>query len=271
MKTTITPKMAKEFLKNNAINRNLNENNLTFLENEIITGRFEYNGESIIIASDGGLLDGQHRLQAVVNAGIPIIANLVQGVNSNTMGTIDTGRARTSSDLFHIQGTANSVVKSASSRKIMELCGLNKRKYKISNNSIYDFYISNHEEIDYLINRFHTTSRSKILTHSLAVALAYILSIKSNFEDIEITANYIDEILTGEFKTGNNTPLLIRNRIISSKISNTSKLPANLIRNIVINGYNSYFNVRNIKNLSSHHYASPDMSTEITYIQDREG
>ncbi|MDP2620568.1 MAG: hypothetical protein Q8P46_10395, partial [Hyphomicrobiales bacterium] len=68
----ITPELAREWLeKTNRKNRPLSELKWTAYAVDMLEGRWQYNGDAIRFGSDGVLLDGQHRLMACVEAGIP--------------------------------------------------------------------------------------------------------------------------------------------------------------------------------------------------------
>jgi len=95
----ITPERAKELLANNPINRDVNKANLLFLKKQLTDGKWLLNGETIKVASDGTLLDGQHRLIACAESGIPMPSLFIANVQKETMHTIDTGRNRRGCDV----------------------------------------------------------------------------------------------------------------------------------------------------------------------------
>lgn len=104
----ITRELALEWLKKNALNRAVRRGNLQRLINALKSGTWDHcNGETIVFADDGSLMDGQHRLQAVVETGIPITSLVVWGVEARKMGTIDTGSMRGMGDYFAMAGYKN--------------------------------------------------------------------------------------------------------------------------------------------------------------------
>ena len=130
MKTRIelvTPKLAEKLLSKNCINRPVKKLTVDFYADIIKKGQWELNGESIKISKEGILLDGQHRLMAIVKSGIPIRTVIVEGLDSSTFDTIDQGVSRTTSDLFNVQGISNATTMSSI------LCRYN----MISNNTSY--------------------------------------------------------------------------------------------------------------------------------------
>ena len=76
---TITPQLAKDILANNNLNRNINATIVGHYADAISRGQWELNGEAIKIAHDGRLLDGQHRLMAVIKSDTPITTLVIRG------------------------------------------------------------------------------------------------------------------------------------------------------------------------------------------------
>ena len=101
---TITPAIAAELLANhNPSNRRLDTRHSAFLAQEMARGTFRPdNGDSIRIDVDGDILDGQHRLAAIVKTGKSVDMLVARNVDRETFATIDTGKRRTVHDIVHI-------------------------------------------------------------------------------------------------------------------------------------------------------------------------
>lgn len=105
--TTITPTEAASLLKGNENNRNLNDRVVDTLARAMANGEWTLNGEAIKLAQDGTLLDGQHRLSAIVKSGVTIEILLITGLPADTQETMDLGRKRTTADAWKIRGEGN--------------------------------------------------------------------------------------------------------------------------------------------------------------------
>lgn len=105
----ISPRKARSLLGRNDRNRNLRMERVRELSGAMQRGEWELNGETIKIAQDGALLDGQHRLQAVLHSGITIASVVVRGLPSVAQDTIDTGRRRRLSDVLTLEGYPDGV------------------------------------------------------------------------------------------------------------------------------------------------------------------
>lgn len=87
----ITPVAAQRILDtNNAHNpRKLNRAHVVRLAEYIKNGGWRQNGEAIIFNRRGHLIDGQHRMAAIVLAGLPLMLLVVRGVAEGVEDTID--------------------------------------------------------------------------------------------------------------------------------------------------------------------------------------
>lgn len=102
---TVTPEMAMNLLECNTLNRPLSDSHVKRIANQIIDGKWRFNGDTIKISDDGQVLDGQHRLWAVVEAKRPIGTIIVRGVQRDAFTTIDTiCRHRSSGDTIALSG-----------------------------------------------------------------------------------------------------------------------------------------------------------------------
>jgi hypothetical protein len=105
---TVTPEMAKLLLKQNSNNRRLTQANVDFLASQIVRGDWKLTHQGIAVSESGRLLDGQHRLAAVIKAGVPAQMMLTAGLPDDIFDVLDIGRARRASDVLSIAGAKSS-------------------------------------------------------------------------------------------------------------------------------------------------------------------
>lgn len=147
----ITPEMATEILLGNTHNRDYSKALCMRYLREMCDGRWQLNGEPIIIADSGKLLDGQHRLNALEQYGKPLDFLVVRGVQEEAFSTIDTGSARKGKDVLSIQKVHNPIVASAICKIVLQYQsqnGVNGSKITFSNNELLAFYNENALLID---------------------------------------------------------------------------------------------------------------------------
>lgn len=117
---TITPEIAKKWLdETNTNNRKLRHAHVSKMASDIVNGRWFTNGASIVFNCDGTLLDGQHRLAAIVEANMTIQMIVVRGVSKDAMPTIDGNISRSASDVLMLNNFVNSNKLSATCRLLI--------------------------------------------------------------------------------------------------------------------------------------------------------
>lgn len=103
----LTPEMAAQLLEHNTLNRPLSQNHVERIARQISEDKWMFNGDTIKVAESGDVLDGQHRLWAVVEAKKPIETILVHGIKRDAFATIDTlRRLRSGGDTLALNGVA---------------------------------------------------------------------------------------------------------------------------------------------------------------------
>jgi len=116
---TLTPADAKEILASrNTHNRILRPKAVADYARDMAAGSWRVNGEAIKFDHDGVLLDGQHRLHAIVAAGVPVAFLVVTGLEPETQDTMDSGRKRTTGDALGLHGETNATTLAAVTRRV---------------------------------------------------------------------------------------------------------------------------------------------------------
>lgn len=101
----ITPKMAVDLLEMNEHNRSISDQHVKRIARQIAAGKWRFNGDTIKIAGNAHILDGQHRLWACVEAKKPIKTIVVRGIDKEAFATLDTIRkVRSGADTLSLHG-----------------------------------------------------------------------------------------------------------------------------------------------------------------------
>ena len=110
---TITPRDAQRYLAHNTNNRTMKRTAVRRWAAAMLRGEWMLNGEAIKFSAKGTLLDGQNRLQAVVESGVTIQALVVRGLPEETQDTMDTGLLRSGADVLYRHGFSDAASLSA--------------------------------------------------------------------------------------------------------------------------------------------------------------
>ena len=129
-KELVTPEMALEWLAANEDNRNLVWADVEYLRDCILAGEWKVTHQGIAFWDDGDLADGQHRLHAIIEAGVGVWINVTRGMPRENAEAIDRGRVRSNKDHLHFSG-----VKSDTRRVAACVCLTNQYRVERSENA----------------------------------------------------------------------------------------------------------------------------------------
>lgn len=103
----ITPEVAQEYLNKNSSNRKMNKHIVEQYTNAMKSSQWISNGDTIRFSNNDRLIDGQHRLKAIISSGRSYNMVVMRGLPEEAFKTIDTGKKRSRSDVLHIAGFVN--------------------------------------------------------------------------------------------------------------------------------------------------------------------
>lgn len=117
----LTPEIASLLLTLNTDNRKLRETTVAGYVKDILGGRWQFNGETIIVCSDEVLSSGQHRSHAVIQAGQPIKTIIVFGAPPESRRTVDGGLQKSAGDHLQAEGFADALNLAAAAGRIISI------------------------------------------------------------------------------------------------------------------------------------------------------
>jgi len=206
---SITPKLAKVFLaKNNPINRPIRQGSVNVLIEEIKEHGWNLNGETIKFHKDGSLIDGQHRLTAIVQSGVSIKSSIFSGADDDALIKIDTGKARTAADILAMMGYSYPAIRAGGLRLIC----LYSRRFKGHRNRFTP------SQIIALQNEHNLNEESPVLGKSLtrllpptmACALHHLFSEK----DPQAATEFMESLKDGTGLVANSPIYVLREKLI---------------------------------------------------------
>jgi len=105
----VTPAIAAAWLKKNTKNRNMRTTTVNAFAADMKRGAWSPTHQGIAFSTTGELIDGQHRLAAIVHSGCSIaflicrdVPKRVTGVKADVMDAIDRGNARSIADVLKL-------------------------------------------------------------------------------------------------------------------------------------------------------------------------
>jgi hypothetical protein len=114
----VIPQMAREFLSHNRANRNIRRRVVDAYARDMKEGRWHWNGDPIRFDEKGNLIDGQHRLSAIVESGATIRCTVIRDLPMDVRVTIDSGLVRRPGDVLAMNGLTDPHLVAAVARKV---------------------------------------------------------------------------------------------------------------------------------------------------------
>jgi hypothetical protein len=265
----ITPEKANEYLIKNAHNqRKIKAKHVDFLANEMKNGHWVFNGDPIRFDANNNLIDGQHRLHAIVKSGITQELFVITGLEQNAMFSIDSGRVvRGADDYLHIAGEKyTSTLGSSIVFCLLYEKGRLFQAHRVSQYEIIE-YLAKNPDIRTSCESIQTKWVKRLMTPSLAAGFHYLFS----KIDKEKADDFFDIIERGIYSQISNAPNVLRDSLMEKKITNRN---ANMILSkkyvvaITIKAWNAYIKGKMIKGL---HYSAikekifPAISSQINF------
>lgn len=156
----VTPALAAQWLKNNFRNRPVSEDVVAAYARDMQSGVWTPTHQGIAFNDRDELIDGQHRLLAVVRCGVTIHTMVTFGLPSKipesemtTMDAVDRGRTRSVGDQLKIQhGLKQGTVIAAACMVLSRLC-FGQRLRRLSVGQVLEIYAEYRPTLDWLIER----------------------------------------------------------------------------------------------------------------------
>lgn len=236
----VTPEMAAELLARNVNNRKLNDKSVRFYADEMQRGDWQLNGETIKLNSDGNLIDGQHRLSAVVRSGCTVKMEFRGGLNGREMATIDTGKPRSAADVLYMKGLKYTQAQAEAARFIIaydsNVVVRGRIESKISNERILKFVESNPSLVSHA-HSCHEKAIKSLVSPSRALALWFLF----DRHDEDMATKFFTSLATGAELSSNDPVLVLRNRLLASKLSaRQHQLASREIIMLIIKAWNAW-------------------------------
>lgn len=194
--------------------RTVKEPNVKKYARDMAAGQWMLNGETILLAPNGRILDGQHRLLACVEADKPFKTYLVENVPHDAMRTIDTGAMRSAGDQLAIYGKHNSAILATALGVIFKWEKTNRRGFDWSARptrlELFQV-LENHAGLEPFAGK--VSRLGKLMSEGLAAALWYIFA----QQEETLAALFFDTLATGVNMAENDPVFLLRERLLRER------------------------------------------------------
>lgn len=202
----MTPALAVELMGRNERNRPRSSATVDKYGRDLLSGAWNDNAQPVRVAWTGRLLDGQHRLQAIINTGVTIPMIVIYGLEEDSFEVMDRGGAKRFKDALTNRGVANAGAVAAACRLYMlwTRYDLGKRPHPMLSVPELDRTLADHPGLATTTLALHHLRRRMI--PAAAMAVEYRLRELSP----EKAASFFDALITGENLSKGDPRLVLR-------------------------------------------------------------
>lgn len=224
----ITPEAAKAYLQNNMINRNINEKRVAAYADDMKKGEWQLNGEAIRFNENGELIDGQHRLSAIVKANIPVQMVVMYEID-NSVSIYDRGRIRSVTDSLLIDGMDRRIATTTCVAIAKLHYAVQKSAGAFSDSQVKSFLVKNQDTLLELLSSMPGVAGGKsgtkglrVSTRSAPLLLALFYAYRCG-EDLERLSKFVSVFQSGFYNDPSEISAIVcRNDAIAGNLSTHS-------------------------------------------------
>lgn len=228
---TITPMLAEKYLERNVNNyRSLNRRKVHMYARDMANNEWQENGEAIKFNVRGELVDGQHRLHAVIESGARVNMMVIRGV-AEDVTIYDCGKNRSMRDIALAEGIESKLAENFMTGAAACIVMGDARGYKAGSTTQYPTkgqiaaHIIKHRDLWMETYNCMTVSHSHSVTRksALCAAVYFLLAYGEDPWDIR---DFMEIVETGFPITGRDCSpaIVLRNMIIVQPKTATREL-----------------------------------------------
>lgn len=246
----VSPAVAAEWLVRNDHNRRVRAAVVRQYARDMRAGRWLMTGEAIKFSADGRLIDGQHRLYAVLDAATTVDMLVITGLTDESQDVMDTGSKRGAADMLTLGGYTNASLLAAATKWIIlhdeDRLYTDRANRSVTHADVRDYIRRNPELEDVVSLAGSVKSRIDLQPAILAAAL-WIITRADREEAAEFLSRWADGI---DLSAG--SPILaLRNRLRQIKKNRTRVEPEALL-SLTVRAWNAWRDGRTLAALPTH-------------------
>lgn len=246
----MTPELAQKYLDTQIHNRNINYGWVASLAQTINKGLWIPDGNSIKMDDAGHLIDGQHRLLAVIRSGKTVPMEVKSGFPHDAIFVIDAfTKPRSVADILTLAGVKNSALIGGGIRVFVDEMGGGGRSCRVSPSYIKMVYEESPDmwqriaSLANLSRRDHKNQIKLLPTSSIAGWAGYLIIMREHsYEKVE----EFFTMLCSTSEARNVSVEKLRKVLLRNAVS-SKKYTYSVIRSLVAKTWNAYVTGKTIK------------------------
>jgi len=253
----VNPKMALKMLDTNVINRILKAWRVKHFLHIIERGHYALIPDAIIISDKGRLLNGQHRLQALVKSGKTLKFMIIYGLDEKYFPLLDSGSKRSANDALYIEGFNHPNLYAKMARQTIRweenlFWGKGKKEWMSTPMDILEYVLEHKEELATTVNHVKAQNSGNQWFSEGIFAVSYHIMRQFSTQQPEEIASFWTCMMDGidpETHVKANAVNWLKKTMTANKKSN-SKLQMKVMYACIFQAWNGYA-LNNWKDIST--------------------
>jgi hypothetical protein len=221
----INPILARKYLEKNVTNRSLRESTISQYARYMSQGDWHLSHQGIAFDVHGNLIDGQHRLNAIIQSNTTIQFHVFRGLSEESFKIIDNGLRRTMADRTKLSNEA--------ARTMSFMAGIRYGANKPSVESVLDEYEKYQDVFEMTVKLKNKCCKvfGSSAYRSALVLLLYMT--RNNPEKQQKMINHYQKLLNFDMENANSLIRLAFKLRHAGKLTKASNTPSSSAVNVV--------------------------------------
>lgn len=253
---TISPEKAYRYLEGNIHNRPIRQHRVRELADAMRRGEWKVTHQGLAFGKteskgDQILVDGQHRLWAIVESGVTVEMMVTLGIDPETFKVIDTGTSRSNSDTLAVlkepyyKSLADALSWLFRHENGMMATSTGGSGYSRPSNTQVEDMIEKHPAIRNSLRVPKTFKPVSLMPRGIAIWLHYEFSQR----DVQLADMFFSGVGTGEALRADDPRYVLRARLLDNMANKQSKLHSEVIAAIIIKTWNAFVARKTLRTL----------------------
>lgn len=212
----ITPAKAERYIKSNTVNRTINQKRVSAYAYDMKMGAWQTNGEGIRFDENGKLIDGQHRLSAIILANVPVKMMVTKGISKN-ITIYDRGRNRAEHDSLQMAGYSKKVANKDTVAMTKLHYYIQAHLGNVSHLEIEKFLKEHEHSIEIVRDVFSKSGSVSVNVKNAIFMLAGLYAYESGVSESTLK-EFAGVVSTGFYESKQDAAIVLRNDILSKRL-----------------------------------------------------
>ena len=254
----VAPALARRYLERNVCNRKISRATVRRYAECMLRGEWQLNGETLKFDEEGRLIDGQHRLLAIIECGRAVELGVFRRIKHAAFATIDSGKNRSSGDTLSTLGVTYPNETAAAARLLAVYVGKLAPNKRLSNMQLIDLVDAHPDLIRCVETATKPPLNARLLTSSQRGFCYYAMS----RVDPARAEQFLAELAAGRYADQRSQPIFLLRGELAKEAQSIYQIQPRAKLGWVITAWNAFVARRKLAALGVERDSLPRFNPE---------